>query len=279
MKQALLIPMILSVTINAATISNTLSNSTKTDMICIARYPSEYKTKFVNGQKRFIQVYPREERITILKPGASITKARKGTLKCYNQYVKLSSDTRNHIDIIDAQHNPYALESHRSWFERYDLTRYERKTRSDIAKVFGIPQRCAPYKKGQYCNIGFGLDVYFDENNRVRKLFLYGNTVNGGKLPFEPHSILKLRNNRDPLGLWVQKSYKKLFTKAPDFVTECVIIWDQPNTIIKRVIMTAKNCHFKLSYKIKDGHNLYADDRNLSRTPKDYLNAVEVEYE
>lgn len=277
MKWLILIVSILSIT-NAADISDTISNQTTKDMICVATYQSLYKEKIIDGKKKSIQISPKEEIIKILKPNKSFKKLRKGSVVCYNEIVKISSFQNNRIEVINAQTRPEAFKSYISWQNRFDLTKYENKTRNDIEQEFGIAQRCASYKQGEYCNFAFGLDVFFDKNKKVKKVFLYGNTVNNGKLPFEANSILRLKNNAQPMGLWVQKSYYKLFKKTPTLQTKNLIMWNNPSKYIKHVIMTSKNGHFEISRTIKNGKNLFRKGWQDSEKAIDFVNAIEVIY-
>ena len=263
---------------NATETSNTIKNETTKDMICVATYHSVYAEKTVGGKKRRVQVHPQEEVIKILKPNQSYKKEREGFLICYNEVTEISSFKNNNIQRINAQINKEALKSHISWHNRFNLTKYENKTRDDIEKEFGMAQRCASYKQGQYCNYAFGLDVYFDQNKKVKKVLLYGNTVNNGKLPFKADSILKLRNNTIPMGLWVQKSYKKLFKKKPTVITNNLIMWNRPSKYIEQVIMTSKNGHFEISRNFKNGKNLFRNSWKDSEKAVDFVNAIEVIY-
>jgi len=263
---------------NATETSNIIKNETTKDMICVATYQSVYAEKTVDGKKRRVQTHPQEEVIKILKPNQSFEKKREGFLVCYNEVTEISSFKKNNIQRINAQINEEALKSHISWHNRFNLTKYENKTRDDIEKEFGMAQRCASYKQGQYCNYAFGLDVYFDQNKKVKKVLLYGNTVNNGKLAFESSSIFKLRNNSKPMGLWVQKSYKELFRNKPTVKTNNLIMWSNPSKYIEQVIMTSKNGHFEISRSFKNGKTLFKNAWKDSETAVDFVNAIEVIY-
>ncbi len=81
-----------------------------------------------------------------------------------------------------------------------------------------------------------------------------------------------------PLGLWVKKSYKKLFSKKPTLHTKNIIMWENPSKYIKRVIMTPKNGYYKFSHKIKNGSNLFRNGRKISEEANDYVGAIEIQY-
>ncbi|MEJ2436519.1 MAG: hypothetical protein P8Y49_01405 [Sulfurovaceae bacterium] len=277
MKWTILLISIFSIA-SAVETSDAIKNQTDKDMICIATYPSVYTEKIVDGKKRNVQTYPPEEVIKTIKPNQVFKKTREGFLVCYNEVTEISSSKENNIQRINAQINPEALKSHLSWHNRFNLTKYENKTRDDVEKEFGIAQRCAAYKQGQYCNYAFGLDIYFNQDKKIKSVFLYGNTVNNGKLPFEAASIYKLRNNSKPMGLWVQKSYKKLFKDKPTINTNSLIMWSNPSKYIEKVIMTAKNGHFEISRNFKNGKNLFKNGWKDSDEAIDFVNTIEVKY-
>ncbi len=262
--------LIISCFLQANELSDTITNNTKVDMLCVESYPSVYKKE---GQKN-VKVFDSEKYINTLKPNKSIKKKREGTLNCYNEFKDITSSKDNRI----FQTNERTIESHLISHNKYNLTLYENKTRDFVEKNFGIAQRCAPYKDGKYCNYGYGLDILFDTHNKVKTLYLYENTVHRGELPFEPESILKLYSNSKPLGLWVVKDYKKLFSKKPTLKTNSLIMWENLSKHIKRVTMIPKNGYYPLSYTVKDGHNLYKNGYEDSAKPMDYVQAIQVEY-
>lgn len=255
--------------------SDTITNTTNRDMLCIAQYPSVYGEKEVNGQKRRIEIEQREEVIKTIKPGQSFKKKRKGYLNCFNETIYIKSRESNDIEVS----NKYTIESHVNNHNTYDLTIYEGKNLEYVGKNLGIAQTCGSYKGGKYCNQAFGLDIFYDKHNNVKNIYLYGNALGNGKLPFKPESIFKLRNNEGPLGLWVRDNYKKLFSKKPSYYSKNLIIWTNLSKHIKQVSMTPKNGYFKLSNKIKNKHNLFKDGWTDSEEAIDYIQAIEVEYQ
>ena len=244
-------------------------------MLCVAKYDALYGEKEVDGHKQRVVTQPNEEKLTVLKPHTSMIKARKGYVNCFNEEGFIKSYQDNNIQ----RENQYTLKSHIINHNRYDITLYQGKDRDFVEKNFGIAQSCAPLKGGAYCNHAFGLDIFYAKNNKVNTIFLYGNTLNRGNLAFEQASLFKLRNNEGPLGLWVTKHYKKLFSKKPTLKTQNVMIWEHPAPKIKRVIVTAAKGHYELGYTIKDGHNLFRSQRSESNTPMDYIQAIEVQYQ
>ena len=260
--------------LQANKLSDTITNNTKVDMLCVETYPSIYEQKEVKGIKKRVKVLDDEKYIKTLKPNKSIKKKREGNLNCYNEFKEITSSKDNRV----FQTNERTLPSHLIKHNKYNLTLYENKTRDFVEKNFGIAQRCAPYKKGEYCNHGYGLDIAYDKNKKVKTIYLYKNTVNRGNLPFKEESILKLYTNSKPLGLWVVKDYKKLFSKKPTISTTSLIMWENLTKHIKRVTMIPKNGYFKLSYKMKDGHNLFKNGYEDSEQPMDYVGSIQIEY-
>ena len=261
--------------LEANELSNKITNDTNTDMLCVGTYPSVYEDQVVEGKKRRVKVLENEEIIETIKVNQTLKKKREGKLACYNEYKEVISVIDNRI----FQTNKRTLESYLTRQNSFDLSFYENKTRNDIDRTLFIAQRCAPYKEGKYCNYAFGLDILFDKNEKVKTIFLYDTTVNKGKLPFEAKSIFKLYYNSRPLGLWVVKKYKKLFSKKPTISRKNLIEWENLSKHIKRVSMTPENGYFKLSYRLKDGRTFYKDAyRNDSEIPRDYIGSIQVEY-
>jgi len=278
MKLIVIATLILSLA-NAIETTDLIKNETDKEMICVATYPSLYENIIdEDGKTRNVQVHRREEVIQVIQPTQVFQKTREGFLVCYNELAKISLSKANRLDKVDFQINSHRLKTHLSRNNRLDLLKYENKRRIDIEEEFGIAQRCASYKEGAYCNFSFGLDIYFDQNTKVKSIFLYGSTLNNNKLPFEVDSINKLRNNGKPVGLWVQENNRKIFKNKPTVITNSLIMWDNPSNYIKRVIMTAKNGHFKFSHKIKDGNNLFRDGYKDLEKAIDYVNSIEVVY-
>lgn len=270
----LVIPMLIFA--NEAEKSDTIVNETKKEMLCVANYSSVDEMREENGRQRRVVVMPREEVISTIQPGASIKKIRKGTLTCYNEFGKVTSYERD--DYIERT-NEHQIKSHLSNHNKYDLHQYEGKNRLFVETNFGIAQRCAPYDGGEYCNHGFGLDIIYGKDEKIKTILFYANTVQRGKLPFVPESIMKLRSNTEPLGLWVTKSYTNLFSKKPTVHTQNLILWDEPSKHIKRVVMTPSKGYFELSRTFKDGHNLFRNGREEGEHPLDYVGAIEVQYQ
>jgi hypothetical protein len=262
---------------NTAMASNKIVNETNKEMLCIAKYPSVYGEKIVDGNKRRVKIKSREEQIKIIQPRQSFTKKRKGTLNCYNDLSNVQSSEDNNI----SKSNSRTLKSFIDFQNIYDLTYYEGKDRSYIAHHLGIPQSCAKIQDGQYCNQSFGADIVYDRNEKVKRLIFYRNTVYDGlhPLPFTPESILHLRCNVVPLGLWITKKYKKLFNKKPIIHTQNLIMWENLSKHIQRVIMIPLNGYYELSRtRIKNGQNLFSIGGEYTDKAYDYVRAIEVQY-
>jgi hypothetical protein len=249
-------------------------NDTPREMLCFATYPSVYEDQIIDGVKKLVEIEPKEEKIAILQPGNALEKTRPGVLKCYNELAKISSFDKNNFTRTNTQ----TLEAHVIAHEKYDLTQYEGKDKEFVENKFGAALRCAAYNKGEYCNQGIGLDIIYDKNSKVQTILLHGPTINSGELPFEPESILKLRTNTDPLGLWVQKNYHRLFAKETSRHTHNLIMWEYLSKHIFRVIMIPEKGFFKLSHTKKDGKNLFSNGWEESPTAQQYIQAIEVQY-
>jgi len=260
---------------SGAETSDTITNKTNKEMLCVATYPSIYGEKEVNGQKRRVELQAKKEVIKTIQPNQAFKKERTGFLKCYNELSKVESFEKNNIQ----RTNQYSLRSHVSSHNKYDITLYEGKNREFVDRTVGIAQRCSPYKKGQYCNYGFGLDIIYDQKDNVKTVLFYDNTVKRGKLPFKPESIMQLYSNSEPLGLWVKKNYKKLFSKKPSVHTQNLIMWENLSKHIKRVIMTPQKGYFELSHTMKNGHNLFRDGWKDSKKAQEYVQAIEIQYQ
>lgn len=273
---ARLIFLILPIFVSANQIENsdTIVNTTNKNMLCVAYYPSIYAEKKTHTQTRNLLITPHEEIVKIIKPGESYKKKREGHLNCFNEFVYVKSRKKNNIEIS----NNRTLQSHLVNHNVYDITMYENKDRDYVEKEFGIAQSCGNYKNGKYCNQTFGLDIYYDKDDKVKSIYMYGNTVKNGKLPFKPESIYKLRNNEGPLGLWIIDNYKKIFSKKPTYSSNSIIMWTDLSEHIKQVSVIPKNGHFQLSRTIKNNYNLFKDGWNNSEDAIDYIQSIEVEY-
>lgn len=254
--------------------SDTIVNTTDKNMLCVAYYPSVYAERTIDSQTKNLLIEPREEIIEIIKPGESYKKKREGNLNCFNELVYIKSREKNNIEIS----NNRTLQSHLANHNVYDITMYEDKDRDYVEKHFGIAQACGSYKGGKYCNQTFGLDIYYDQDDKVKSIYMYGNTVKNGKLPFEAESIFKLRNNEGPLGLWVIDNYKKLFSKKTSYSSNNIIMWTDLSKHIKQVSIIPKNGYFQLSRTMKNNDNLFKNGWNDSEDAIDYIQSIEVEY-
>lgn len=239
---------------------NILINTTSKDMLCFEEYPTIYKQNFK---------MPHEEYIVILKPKSSIVKKREGYIHCYNEIEGISWYKNGNIQ----KTNEYTLLSLQKQHELFDLSKYENKNRAYVDNTFYNAQKCVPYKNGQYCNYFFGLDIIFDKNKHVSTIILYRNTVDNGALPLKPESIMKLRTNSEPLGLWVKNSYKKLFAKKPAIISKNMIQWKNLSPYIKKVSMTTK----RINSLPKQGQELFYNYDNLNKDENN-IQSIIIEY-
>ncbi|MDD2828119.1 MAG: hypothetical protein PHW18_00940 [Sulfuricurvum sp.] len=233
-----------------------IRNDTAEPMLCNAFYGAEFKEEELYGIKQRIQV-KQELRITkILDQGSVFKREGNGLIKCYNSKAKIESYDGRSMRISDEN----ALESHRMNHEMFDISSYANADRAFVENRYGISQKCQPYKGEEYCKKANGLDILYDTNGRVSKLFIYGNAVNNGELPFEPESLNKLYVNDEPLGLWVTKKNSELINKKPTLQTDSVILWENPAPSIERIIMTPQNGYKGgMSYRHNQGVELMED--------------------
>lgn len=258
----------------AAEKGDSIKNNTAKEMLCIAQYSSIYGEKEINGQKRSIEIEPAKEVIKIIQPNESFKKERQVHVNCYNELGYIKSFESGSIETS----NENTLKSHLGWHNRYDLTQYENKTIYDVGKVLGIAQKCGNYGDNLYCNQGFGLDILYDENKRVKSIFLYGTALHNNKLPFKADSIFQIRNSEGPIGLWVLKNYQKLFSQKPIIESKNLIMWENLTPHVERVIMTPQNGYFELSTTVKNNANLFRDHWKDTDKATDYLQAIEIQY-
>ena len=258
----------------SAQASDIIINETKEQMLCVAKYPAVFEETQVDGRKERTKVKIQKEVISVLEPNQSAKKERVGVLKCYNEFEKIESFKDGTIQ----KTNKDSLGSHLTNHNKFDITQYEGNNRAFVETHFGIAQRCAPVQSGQYCNHGFGLDIIYDKSNKIKTVLLYGKTVQNGKLPFIPESIMQLRTGTEPLGLWVMQNYKKLFSQRPSVYSRNLIMWENLTKDIKRVTITPKNGYLEVSRTIKNGHNLFRAGWKDVEKGQDYIQAIEVQY-
>lgn len=255
-------------------VANDITNKTASPMRCVANYPREYKETLIKGIKKRTKVKNEKEVISELLPGQTASKERIGTLTCYNEFAKISSFKDGSLQ----QTNKRSLQSHLAHHNMYDISLYQGKDRDFVEKNFTIAQRCSPIPNGEYCNHSSGLDIIYDDNNRINSVLLYGSTVQNGRLPFQPESLLQLRSNRKPLGFWVIKNYQRIFNNPPSVWSHNLMLWENPTKNITKIIVTSKNGYFNVSRTRANGRNLFLDGYNEVETGKDYIQAIEVQY-
>lgn len=218
-------------------LSEEIRNDTAEPMLCSAFYPAEFKEEVLYGIKQRIQVKKEERIADVLQPGKSFTKTGRGSVKCYNKQSKIESYEGRGVTTLSDE----GLKSHIITHEMFDIGSYVNADRAQVESLYGISQRCEPYKGGEYCNRGNGLDILYDGKGRVSKLFLYGNALQNGRLPFVPESLHQLYANDEPLGLWVSGKNRALIGNKPTLQTESVIVWEKPAPMIERIVMTPQN--------------------------------------
>ncbi|WP_373036848.1 hypothetical protein [Sulfurimonas sp.] len=250
-------------------------NKTDKPMLCVVSYPSVYEIELIHDIEQRVQVEKQESYITTLPVDESLTRKRDGNIVCYNEIEKISSYKNGSIKKVDGSVSNGYVRNH----EMFDISSYANENKEFIDAKYGASNQCKEYKGGEYCKITRGLDILYTKAGRVKKIFIYGPPLFDvkGNLTFEIASFNKIRANSEPLGLWISKKNKKIIHAKPNFESENVIIWKNPTSEIKQVVMTAKNGHKDLNnYSRRNNYQERSVDKNTLL--KDYLQAIEIEY-
>lgn len=264
MKNILLAILLLHV-LSTASQAQELLNETSEPMLCIASYPTKYAKEEIHGIMQRVQVQKHEEIIKVIQPNESFVRSREGFINCYNELTKISSRSNQSVQ----RTNERTLNAHITRHEMFDISSYANENREFVDAKYGISQQCREYKNGQYCKKSNGLDIFFNKDERVEKIIIYGNALKNGQLPFEPESFNKIQAQNEPLGLWVSKKNRKILSKKPTIQSSNVIVWKNPTKLIKKIVMTPKNGFLNF--------NRYRPE-NKDIKLQDYLQAIEIEY-
>lgn len=251
--------------------NQTITNETNEPMQCIVSYPAVYEQELIHGIKQRIQTQKEESFTKILKPNKTLVKKRAGSITCYNKQAYLSTYRNSDVK----KYNERQLESFVTNQEMFDISSYINENREFVDAKYGIMQECKPYKGGEYCKKANGLDIFFNKEGRVKKIFIYGNALYAYRknLVFEKESLGKIQVNSKPLGLWVSAKNKKLIKTKPSFISDNAIIYKNPSKGIKSIVMTSMNGHKQLR------RSRYQRDKNADNEKlQDYLKAIEIEY-
>lgn len=242
-----------------------LLNETSQPMLCIATYPTKYAQEEIHGIIQRVQVQQHEEIIKVIQPNESFVRSREGIINCYNELMKISSRNEQSVQ----RTNERTLNAHVTRHEMFDISSYANENRDFVDTKYGISQQCKEYKNGQYCKKSNGLDIFFNKDERVEKIFIYGYALKNGQLTFEPESFNKIQAQNEPLGLWVSKKNHKILSKKPTIQSNNVIVWENPTKQIRKIVMTPKNGFLNFNRYIPANKDIKLQD---------YLQAIEIEY-
>ena len=260
--------LVLSLLLAATHASQIISNETTKPMLCEVNYNAEYNDEIIHGIKQRVKLREENAYVKILLPHESLTREAQGTIKCYNEEEKIIAYNENSIQ----KTNEYTLQSHLTSHEMFNIASYINEDRIFVDTKYGISKQCYPYKGGEYCKKGNGLDIVFNKEKRVAKLFIYGSAVNNGRAPFEVDSLFKIKVGSESLGLWVNEKNKKLISKKPDIETSNVIIWKNPAPYIKYITMIAQKGY------LNPQRNYFEKKDDKPEVLQDTLEAIEIEY-
>ncbi len=263
-KKILLLNLLLHLNLAAVT-TQEIVNETSKPMLCIGSYPRQYKEEEIYGILQRVQTQKHEEIIKVIQPNESFLSDREGHVKCYNELMKITHSNRS-LQKTDER----TLHSHIIQHEMFDISSYANENRTFVDTKYGISQQCQAYQNGQYCKKANGLDIFFNKDERVEKIFLYGNALKNGQLPFIPESFNKIQVHNEPLGLWVSSKNRKLVSKKPSLQSSNVIIWENPSKDIKKIVMTPKNGFLNF--------NRFGRHQGKITQLQEYLQAIEIEY-
>ncbi len=244
-----------------------ITNDTNKPMLCSIIYNAKYAREEIHGIMQRVKTQQEEHIVKILAPQESYERTKVGRIICYNEEVKISSFNANSLK----RTNEETLKSHIINHTMFDILSYVHENREFVDATYGILQPCHTYKKGKYCKTTNGLDILFNAEGRVAKLFIYGNALKNGQLPFEKESLNKIITKGEPLGLWVRDKNKMLIKNKPDIQTSNVMIWNKPVPFINRVIMTSKNGNLNI-------HQHVPRQKEKVQEPYDTLEAIEIEF-
>lgn len=245
-----------------------ITNDTNKSMLCSITYNAQYAKEEIHGIMQRVQTQQQENIVKILAPQQSFERKHDGLIKCYNEEMKITTYNENSFE----KTNERTLPSHIINHTMFDILSYVNEDRAFVDEAYGISHTCQKYKNGEYCKKANGLDIFFNAEGRVSKLFIYGNALKNGQLRFEKESFNKIITNGEPLGLWVSDKNKMIIKNKPDIQTSNVMIWNKPVPFIKRVVMTAKNGYLQI-------HPRGYQQKEEVQEPYDTLEAIEIEFE
>lgn len=267
MKYAVYIVLFINIILQGDTPQN-ISNTSSKEMLCLINYPAVNAYEVIHDINQSVQVYSALEEQKVLKPNEVLKTKREANIVCYNEFEKLTMYSDGRIQ----EHKSRSLQMHVNNHEYFDIASYVNENKSFVDAKYGNNQTCTDYQGGKYCQRYNGLDILYSKEERVQKIFIYGNALgyHRNKVSFAVENFNRLRADNLPLGLWVSNKNKKLIKDKPSFSSSNAIIWKKPSRGIKSIAMTAKEGHLTI--------NRYGPNKTKKVEPKDYLQAIEVEY-
>jgi len=247
-----------------------IQNTTTKDMFCEAYVPAKYDMELIHGIKQRVQVRKEKYISKVIPPHKIFQVDFYGRVDCYNEDLEIVSYDKDSIQKIEGD----SLKAFRNKHELFDITSYINEDKTYVEQKASSKLLCEPYGKFEYCRVTTGLDMMFDKQRRVVKLFLYDNVFGNYKHKafFNKDALDYLRVLNKPLGLWVKRNNKKVTSSKPTIQTTNLIYWDKPLKGIDKVIFTPQNGHLQM----QDRYTRSVVGSNFEI--RDYIKAVEVVY-
>ncbi|WP_310441979.1 hypothetical protein [Sulfurimonas sp.] len=246
-------------------------NDTDKQMLCVVSYPAKYEQEIIHGIDQRVQVQKEDSFTTILQPNETLLRKTDGNVICYNELTRISA----YKDRVNKQTDINSLDQHLKNHEIFDINSYINENREFIEAKYGtgMENQCKNYKDGEYCTLRNGLDILYNKEGRVKKIFIYGSSLFElkGNLALEADSFSKIRANNEPLGLWISEKNKKIIKSKPSFESDNVILWKNPSNGIQSIVMTSKDGHMAINGYSRGNINKEVNLQN-------YLQAIEIEY-
>lgn len=261
--------LILFVLLCTSLFSKEITNSTTEPMLCIANYPVQYAKQKVNNILQRVQTQESSYVEMVLEPKKSFNVTKKGSVSCYNELQKISYSANDAIITINDRQMKHFLKEQ----ERYNLLSYVDEDKLYIESKYGKLTACANDKKGEYCQLNNQLDILFNQEGRIQKLYIYGNAFNNRQKQtlLAKDALNKININSEKIGLWLQKKNSVLTKKKPLITMDNVIIWKSPTPRVRSLSIIAKYGH-------KMVQRSYRKKEQTSTLREDAIGAIEIEY-
>jgi len=257
----ILITILFGVILNASPNFTKILNETNQNYTCIAFYPAISSFEEVNGYKQTIIKTKKEDDVKIIKPNDYfIIKRKVQRAYCFNK-----------INMVNVGPNKIQTVSKEKEFKKFMQTQDSLNPNiyinegKEFLKNKSKWFKCIDYEDGEYCAVGSGLDFILNKNGQIKKAFFY--QFQYSDTEFNKDSILNSRNLFAPIAPWIKDEWKKVLKKKPTIESNSAIVWLNPSSKIKHIIMTPRN-----------GHIVSAMGGLEKTSNKDMLKVIEVEY-